>query len=452
MLINQVLSANATVEMLARVSNRMNVWPVCAGFHVKQINPLDIFCQKTGKFIGTRNEQEFQQTCELLGAAQAEISLFYSTSLAVHPLWLKTDNETLDRLMTIDALGYACFALNIATAGYYEYGWKPGHRIPTAAKRELLSGAYAERYWALVRCNQLLARHSTEKLQELNAALCRMLAYENVTLHYIFRVLGNKMFARYGSKIAKCADFLAAMPVDDLIAAISEATDAAINSLMFSSAQKGQGLPTYGVATKTPEDMTANHGRSNIRMQAQASRGVKTASVTVAKRKLENALKSISIFKESTIEKIVRQNMPIDAKSSREEQISWKEISKVGAFPPSGPKIDKDGFFQLDTRTLSLEAFDTMELSDLDDDEDYEDNTVEVHVLTRAQADTILSETRRAIPANTAQPMSAFTARLIAAGKLPSVTIENPPQTEMTKQEATLPTSKFQQLMAKIKG
>lgn len=150
-----------------------------------RLNPFDLFCQKTGHKIGSRDDASLFALVRIMGKQEGLVYNIYNcTTLNVHPAWLSTDPESLDSLMESDPIGYAVYCLSLVTAQFYQ------------STRDLHPHKYpaADRLWALARTNALLSQQGIGGITELNVELARMVSFmPDATNHFFnaIRKFGN---------------------------------------------------------------------------------------------------------------------------------------------------------------------------------------------------------------------------------------------------------------------
>lgn len=231
----------------------------------EELNPLSLFCSKTGHEIGKRENSTLFDCVKIHGKEYLISVLYNSHGLSVHPAWVQTDPATLDTLQMADPLGYVCYCLGLMTSEYYSASF---------AKKLNYQNSAAERHWAIARANARLRGMSEHDLMELSASLCHLLTFAPETLNYTRRILGA---------IAYTPDTLATMArnkclVPALNRAISSAMAAIGNFEIAYERKKFEEIPS------TPSDMAK--GPSQIRGQKRSRRKVMSEEILFLEHKL----------------------------------------------------------------------------------------------------------------------------------------------------------------------
>lgn len=224
-----------------------------------ELNPLSLFCVKTGHEIGKREITTLFDCVKIRGKTELLSTLYNSHGLGIHPAWVQTDPRTLDQLQIADPLGYVCYCLSLMTEQYYSKAF--AHKLS-------YQNANAEKHFALARANQYLKGMSEGELLELSSALCHLLTFAPDTLAYTQRILG---------KIAYTPDALAKMGANKtLVPALNSAINAAMAGLgEFDTAWRNR--KKFEEIASTPSEMA--RGPSQIRGQRKAKRVVQSAEI-----------------------------------------------------------------------------------------------------------------------------------------------------------------------------
>lgn len=222
-----------------------------------RIEPLKLYCQKTGHIIGQRDENSLFSLIKIKGKAAIIPALYNATSLSVHPAWIETNGAKLDELIDNDPIGYACYCFGIITAGFYQ----------TAKNTDRKLQPWVERYWAMARANAMLMQRGIGELPELNIQLSRLLTYAPDAPQYLFK---------RARKLAQTPDMLAMLAcTGELTPLLKDCVNKCLDELGRAS--------TYINRTRfidyamTPAD--AARGPSNIRQQRASKRSVKEATI-----------------------------------------------------------------------------------------------------------------------------------------------------------------------------
>lgn len=260
-----VIISNDIVEMSAELNTLVNEPELGI-----EISGLDLFCQKTGHKIGTRNENSIFALVKICGKDVAG-NLYNATTLNVHPAWIDTDEESLDALINSDPIGYACYCFSLITSQFYQ----------TKKNESPKLGAWAERYWSLARANKILSERGTDNLEQLNEALARLITFMPISAQHLYE--GKIHLSRETSYIfkhirekIKSPDQLALLHVSgDLINILHNATNDCLDSLGRADAWIKR--TRFIDIAATPED--AARGPSNVRRQNISKRKIEEASL-----------------------------------------------------------------------------------------------------------------------------------------------------------------------------
>lgn len=221
-----------------------------------EIEPLKIYCQKTGHIVGARDQNSLFSLIKIKGKNAIIPSLYNATTLSVHPAWIETSGENLDRLINDDPIGYAVYCFGLITSGFYQ----------NAKNTDKKKYPWIERYWALARANALLTQRGIAGLDALNIELCKLLTYAPDTQSYLFK---------RAREMAKTPDMLAMLHCSgELTELLRDCTNrylAAIQSHEYYIHKT-----RFVDYAATPAD--AARGPSNIRQQKASKRDIKEAS------------------------------------------------------------------------------------------------------------------------------------------------------------------------------
>lgn len=240
-----------------------------------EIEPLKIYCQKTGHIVGQRDQNSLFSLIKMKGKNAIIPSLYNATTLSVHPAWIETNGETLDQLIDSDPIGYACYCFGLITSGFYQ----------TAKNQDRKRQPWIERYWAMARANALLVQRGIAGLDQLNIELCKLLTYAPDTQSYLFK---------RARKMAETPDMLAMLHCSgELTELLRDCTNRCLAAIQSTDhyIQKTR-FVDYAA---TPAD--AARGPSNIRQQKASKRDVKEATMFAELAKLfgESGLKIDSV-------------------------------------------------------------------------------------------------------------------------------------------------------------
>lgn len=217
-----------------------------------EIDALGIYCQKTGAKIGGRDQNSLFSLHKLCGKDAIVGNLYNATALCTHPVWLITNGEALDDLMSADPINYACYCFGLFTAEYYQ----------TARNKDQRKQPYADRYWAMARANALMNARGVGGIDELNIELQRALIYAPDTLKYISRKI---------RAFSETPDNLAQLAVSgDLLSIVKDATDKVTSSIGMANIHIER-TRFVDIALSAAD---AARGPSNIRMQKRTKRDV----------------------------------------------------------------------------------------------------------------------------------------------------------------------------------
>lgn len=243
-----VIIASDTVESLADLSSVIND----DALGVK-IDPLGLYCQKTGAQIGTRSETSIFSFFKIHGKNDFIRALYNSTGLSVSPAWIETNGDDLDVMLTADPIGYAVYCFGLMTAQFYVSKNNQNPKLQP----------WSERHWAMARANALLQAKGVAELTELNLELCRFIGYMPDTTNYLFRKL---------RKYAQTPDQLALLHCSgELIALLRDTINKTLDSL--GHADMWIKRTRFIDIAATPGD--AARGPSNIRKQKTSARKIK---------------------------------------------------------------------------------------------------------------------------------------------------------------------------------
>ena len=79
-----------------------------------EIDPLMRYCYKTGQPIDRRDPETVKMAIRVNGLDNTAELFDFLFSRDIHPAWLRTDGQTLDKLIKLDPLGYFVYAADIA--------------------------------------------------------------------------------------------------------------------------------------------------------------------------------------------------------------------------------------------------------------------------------------------------------------------------------------------------
>lgn len=329
--LNALISQNDLNEVLGDFSETINEPELGV-----EINPLGIFCQKTGYQIATRDKASLLQLIAICGKDNLSGNLYNATSLCVHPAWICTNPDDLDNLIDSDPVGYACFCFDILTKEFYK------NNAPKPQDNRKLS--WCEKYWSLARANALMCQRGAAEIAELNRALARLISFMPEANSYLFTMIG---------KFAKTPEALAELHCNgELVAILDTATNKTLDNIGCSRAYAREYIKKtmFIDIAATPED--AARGPSNVRRQK------------VSKEKIEDATmfaELIKMAKGSGIDiSFQATNLP--------GSTAWQQRLKSKA-----EMRELDMLAQLST----LASFSNVALPEVED-EDLDDNEVEV--------------------------------------------------------------------------
>jgi hypothetical protein len=250
--LNAVIFASDLAEKLLEFKTQVN--DPLLGI---EIEPLKLYCQKTGHIIGQRDENSLFSLIKFKGKDAIVQTLYNSVSLNCHPAWVETNGKDLDCLIDNDPIGYAVYCFGLITAQFYQ------NSKNTDRKRQ----PWCERYWAMARANALLTQRGIGELAELNIELCKLLTYAPDTMQYLFK---------RARKFAQTPDQLALLAcTGELTPLLKQCVNRALDYI-------GQ-TDTYITKTRfvdyanTPAD--AARGPSNIRQQKASKKNVVEAGM-----------------------------------------------------------------------------------------------------------------------------------------------------------------------------
>lgn len=310
-----------------------------------QINPFDLFCQKTGWKIGERNENSLLLLIKVCGRENdLTPNLYNGTSFNVHPAWLDTSPECLDDLMEADPLGYACFCFDILTKDFYQSN---RNKNPTLYPS-------ADRYWALARANALMQERGTHQLVELTHELANAISFMPDAAAHLFNAI---------QKIGNTADILARLHCEGtLISTLRDSVGRVINSIGVNRAFTKEWIKRTRYIDLALSVQDANRGPSNVRRQK------------VSKRKLEDALMFSEIDKLFTASGLGDSLLASHYPSGRAATDSL--ANRLAA------RREREA--ELAIGIAALEGFTNLSFSD---DADDENNDVEVRIISKEEMD-----------------------------------------------------------------
>jgi len=257
--IQAVIASSDIVECVSELNSLVNL--VECGV---EINPLGIYCQKTGALIGQRDQNSLFSLHKICGKEAIVGNLYNATALAVHPAWLITTGGALDDLMENDPVNYCVYCFGLFTQQYYQ----------KAISKDQRKQPFSERYWAMARANAMIMTRGIARIDELNLALQRALIYAPDTLQYI---------AKKVRAFAETPDNLAQLAISgELIDIVNDATDKITSSI---------GLANIYIERTRFVDVAlsaadAARGPSNIRKQRRTKRDIAETQMMVELREL----------------------------------------------------------------------------------------------------------------------------------------------------------------------
>lgn len=288
--IQAVIISQDTLELQAELSLLVNEPELGI-----EISPFDLFCQKTGHKIGTRSENSIFSLIKICGRDVAG-NLYNATTLNVHPAWVETDTDELEKLIEHDPIGYACYCFSLITAQFYQTHKNFNPKL----------GPWADRYWALARANKLLTERGADHLAELNEALARLVTFMPDSATYLYEANSKVKLSRETQYIfknirekLKTPDQLALFHVSgDLIDLLHKATNDCLDAIGRSDAWIKR--TRFIDIAATPED--AARGPTNVRRQNISKRKIEEASLFA---ELSNLMK-----REGLDTQIKQENLP----------------------------------------------------------------------------------------------------------------------------------------------
>ena len=207
--IENVLRANQVIELMARMTKQLN-----SGNAQTTIDCRNTYCFKTGQPIGKRDLLALEEALRLHTPEFVEKTLYLSPGSQCHPLWERTDSETLDKLVKIDPRGFAVYCLNLLTSKF--------HKSPYDA---------IELKWSCARAWQILGALDQMQLMGLVESLTKCLSFYNPQIP-----AKNDVFSyicRYAQKqLRKPEDFAILAKSGLLTDIINASINAAINSII----------------------------------------------------------------------------------------------------------------------------------------------------------------------------------------------------------------------------
>lgn len=365
--IQNVIISSDMIEQIEKLREAIND-PVTG----VEIEPLKIYCQKTGHIIGARDENSLFSTMKISGKNDFLSSLYHAVTLSVHPAWINTSGPDLDRLIEQDPIGYACYCFGFITAQFYQNSHNSDR------KRQ----PWIERYWAMARANALLTQRGIAELPALNEELCKFLTYandhenKNNPKSYLQRRIGE---------FAKTPDMLAMLAITgELTELLRDCTNKALAAIGMT--QKYINATRFVDYAATPIDNA--RGPSNIRQQKRSKRELSDAKEFGELSKL---------FEDSGLDlrSMIMANVP--GTSKFRERIAEENAKREADM------------------LQDLITIGGTNLDNLLEEDDSDDNAVEIHTLAvlhenNNELSTVHNETQSSIITTTItqKPMSAL--------------------------------------------
>lgn len=260
------ISAVIMAADIQDVKNECDLLVNDANFPIK-ISAFDLFCQKTGHKIGTRDQASLFALIKICGK-DVSSNIYNCTTFNVHPAWLYTDPDSLDSLMDSDPVGYAVYALAIVTAQFYQTRKNQNPKLYPSS----------DRLWALARANALLSQQGVGQITELNIELARMITFMPNSTNHFFNAI---------RKFGCTPDALAMLHcTGTLIERIHTAVNNTLNNISATNhhVRRTKAIDDYFAAT--PED--AARGPTNVRKQRVSQKKLAEAALMSELEKLFN--------------------------------------------------------------------------------------------------------------------------------------------------------------------
>lgn len=298
------------------------------------ISPWNVFCQKTGHIVGTRDQNSLFSLIKNSGKNAIIPALYNSPGFNVHPLWIYTNGKNLDQHIDNDPIGYAVYCFGIITSEFYQ-------NVKNSDKKRK---PWCERYWAIARANALLTSRGVAEISELNTMLCKVITFMPDSTAYLFRRI---------RKFAQTPDALAMLHcTGELIGMLKEATNRALDSI--GRADDFIQRTRFVDYAASPADMA--RGPSNVRAQRRSRIDIEEES---------NFSALAALFKKAGIEDELRRQTTAHVPGTG----AWIEKYKTRA--------------QLREAAIAegLSALSNINFDDVEADNDADDNEVEIRTL-----------------------------------------------------------------------
>ena len=217
------------------------------------LDPLTIYCTRTGQPIGQRLAEPVMAAIQFHGKAAYIESSVRSYGLNTAPAWVSAGPEALDKLIEADPIAYAAFALGVIVS---KYSAKP-------AKYD--AGQMIAQHYQLARAYSIIRQSAGNEQRkhdvvELNYTFCELLAYGEQTVKHIVGKLGAS---------ALRADSMALLAVSgELQPVLTNAIEETLKAFSsFEYVAKSHKTQRFESIARSPAD--AARGPSNIKGQSR---------------------------------------------------------------------------------------------------------------------------------------------------------------------------------------
>jgi hypothetical protein len=350
--IQSVIIAQDTLDGLAELAEIINP-PEFAD--IVQIDPRNLFCQKTGNIIGKRDENSLFLLAKIYGKQGVLSHSYHSVGLNTHPAWILTDSLSLDILIESDPVGFCCYMLGEITKEFFQNHKNQNPKLLPAI----------ERHWALARANGIISTRGIAELSELNLELCKFRTYEEDTKKHLFR-----KFREHSQSPDTLAMLATTGELTGILRSITLQVLAAIGNASYSISGRDiydyrQRLKKAGeldTTYKTPVDASSKSA-SNIRGMKASKRDVKEAG-------LFNEL--AKLFGDEGLNTIGETNLTY----ARREEFNRKEILRASL-------NDRIKTATADPFDFDLSALDNLNLDLVEAPNEADENDVEVRFVAQ---------------------------------------------------------------------
>ncbi len=265
--IQNALHASDMLDAMATITTRINN----AALPNVRLDPLTIYCNKTGQPIGQRTNDAIFDAIRFHGKTHFCEIAHRAHGLNSAPAWVSTDSESLDRLLEADPVGYTAYSLGVICDKFtnkpvrYDANAIAAHHYALARAWAIIHHAHASDTTALV-------------IVELNYKIMELLNYGENLVKQIVAKLGDK---------AHMPDTLAHMAISG---ALEPLIDEAINNTM-------RAMENHALAMKFPN--TGKRFESLARTPADASRGPSNIKgQSRVKTRVKNRMQVLKLMKE----------------------------------------------------------------------------------------------------------------------------------------------------------